>query len=48
MGVGHQLRDMEIRLSLNTSLQTIPASFGEDGIDDYPSTSSLPRLPPGK
>lgn len=48
MGVGHQLRDMEIRLSLNTSLQTIPASFGDDGLDEYPSTERLPRLPPGK
>lgn len=48
MGVGHQLRDMEIRLSLSSSLQTIPASFGDDGIDEYPGTESLPRLPPGK
>ncbi len=48
MGVGHQLRDMEIRLSLNSSLQTIPASFGDDGIDEYPGTERLPRLPPGK
>jgi hypothetical protein len=48
MGVGHQLRDMEIRLSLSSSLQTTPASFGEDGIDEYPGTESLPRLPPGK
>ena len=43
-----QLRDMEIRLSLNSSLQTIPASFGDDGIDEYPGTERLPRLPPGK
>ena len=48
MGVGHQLRDMEIRLSLSSSLQAIPASFGDDGIDEYPGTESLPRLPPGK
>ena len=48
MGVGHQLRDMEIRLSLSSSLQAIPTSFGDDGMDEYPSNERMPRLPPGK
>jgi len=49
MGVGHQLRDMEIRLSLTNSLQSIPSFGPDDGIDEYPDGSDIaPKLPPGK
>lgn len=49
MAVGHRLRDMEIRLSLTTSLQAMPGmTYGpDDGAEEYPS-SSFPKLPPGK
>ena len=49
MGVGHQLRDMEIRLSLTNSLQSIPSFGPDDGIDEYPDGFDIaPQLPPGK
>jgi len=50
MAVGHRLRDMEIRLSLTTSLQALPGmTYGpDDGAEEYPSSSNIPKLPPGK
>lgn len=49
MGVGHQLRDMEIRLSLTSRLQAIPSTFGpDDGLDEYGLGDDTPRLPPGR
>lgn len=49
MCVGHQLRDMEIRLSLTHSLQALEgATYGpDDGADDY-GPSSNDMLPPGR
>lgn len=48
MSVGHQLRDMEIRLSLTTRLQSIPSFGPDDGADEYPASDDAPKLPPGK
>ncbi|WPT11577.1 hypothetical protein PSENEW3n2_00005079 [Picochlorum sp. SENEW3] len=48
MSVGHQLRDMEIRLSLTTRLQSIPSFGPDDGADEYPASDTAPKLPPGK
>ena len=49
MGVGHQLRDMEIRLSLTSRLQAISSTFGpDDGLDEYGIGDDTPKLPPGR
>lgn len=49
MGVGHQLRDMEIRLSLTSRLQSTPSTFGpDDGLDEYGIGDDTPKLPPGR
>lgn len=49
MGVGHQLRDMEIRLSLTNRLQSISSTFGpDDGLDEYGIGDDTPKLPPGR
>lgn len=49
MGVGHQLRDMEIRLSLTSRLQSVSSTFGpDDGLDEYGIGDDTPKLPPGR
>ena len=48
MAIGHELRDLEIRTSLNATLHSV-ISFGpDDGADEFPSSSDIPGLPPGR
>ena len=50
MGAGHQLRTMEVRLSLLASLETSSSSVGgwNDGNEGPDVAGWVPRLPPGR
>jgi hypothetical protein len=49
MSVGHQLRTMEVRLSLLQSFENGPESGADDGANDGDAASEwVPRLPPGR
>ena len=53
MAVGHQLRTLEVRLSLLASMESIPSSSSSgadpnDGEDGASASDWVPRLPPGR
>ena len=48
MSVGHQLRTMEVRLSLLESFENGPESGPDDGASGESAADWVPRLPPGR
>jgi len=48
MAVGHQLRTMEVRLSLIQSFENGPESGPDDGTNGEAAAEWVPRLPPGR